>query len=101
MRDPETGKPARDPKLYREVVERIRESGTDVVVNLTAGMGGDIMHRAAELAVAARRSGTDMAGAAERVAHVADSRPEICTLDCGTMNFARGRLYHDQYARPC
>ena len=42
VRDPETGKPARDPALYREVTERIRDSATDVVLNLTAGMGGDI-----------------------------------------------------------
>ncbi len=83
----ETGKPARDPKLYREVVERIRDSDTDVVVNLTAGMGGDIVTgpSSSPLPLGA---GTDFIGAAERVAHVLDSRPEICTLDCGTMNFA-------------
>ena len=43
VRNPETGEPARDPALYREVVERIRNSGTDVVINLTAGMGGDLV----------------------------------------------------------
>jgi uncharacterized protein (DUF849 family) len=87
VRDPETGKPARDPRLYREVVERIRDSETDVVVNLTAGMGGDIITGPPDRPVPLG-PGTDMAGAAERVAHVLDSRPEICTLDCGTMNFA-------------
>jgi uncharacterized protein (DUF849 family) len=87
VRDPQTGKPARDPKLYREVVERIRASETDVVVNLTAGMGGDIITGPPDRPVPLA-AGTDMAGAAERVAHVLDSRPEICTLDCGTMNFA-------------
>ncbi len=87
VRDPETGKPARDPKLYREVTERIRDSETDVVLNLTAGMGGDIIvgPPTAPLPLA---GATDMIPAAERVAHVIESRPEICTLDCGTMNFA-------------
>jgi uncharacterized protein (DUF849 family) len=87
VRDPETGKPARDPRLYREVVERIRESETDVVVNLTAGMGGDIITGPPGSPLPLG-SATDFVGAAERVAHVIDSRPEICTLDCGTMNFA-------------
>jgi uncharacterized protein (DUF849 family) len=87
VRDPETGKPARDPALYREVTERIRDSATDVVLNLTAGMGGDLVLAGTEAPMPAG-PGTDMAGAAERVAHVLDCRPEICTLDCGTMNFA-------------
>ena len=87
VRDPETGAPSRDPKLYREVTERIRDSDTDVVLNLTAGMGGDLLFDGTEtMNRMSKRS--DMAGAAERVAHVVDCRPEICTLDCGTMNFA-------------
>jgi uncharacterized protein (DUF849 family) len=48
VRDPETGKPSRDLALYREVTERIRDSGTDVVLNLTAGMGGDLMFDGSE-----------------------------------------------------
>src|SRR5690625_5207343 len=87
VRDPETGKPARDPKLYREVVERIRDSDTDAVINLTAGMGGDIITGPPSSPLPLGE-GTDMIGAEERVAHVLDSRPELCTLDCGTMNFA-------------
>ena len=87
VRNPETGAPARDPALYHEVTERIREAKTDVVVNLTAGMGGDMVFGGTEAPLPLRQ-GTDMAGAAERMAHVADSLPEICTLDCGTMNFA-------------
>lgn len=87
VRDPETGRPSRRLDLYREVTERIRDAEVDIVLNLTAGMGGDIMLGPVEtplpLAV-----GTDMAGATERLAHVADCLPEICTLDCGTMNFA-------------
>ena len=86
VRDPETGKPARDPALYREVTERIRDSAVDVVLNLTAGMGGDLYFDGTE-AMRAMGARSDMAGAAERVAHVVECRPEICTLDCGTMNF--------------
>ncbi|MDV4143620.1 MULTISPECIES: 3-keto-5-aminohexanoate cleavage protein [Shimia] len=87
VRDPETGAPSRDLGLYREVTERIRESETDMVLNLTAGMGGDIVFGGTESPLPPVE-GTDMVGAAERVAHVADCLPEICTLDCGTMNFA-------------
>jgi len=87
VRDPETGKPARDPQLYREVTERIRDSEVDVVLNLTAGMGGDLLFDGTE-AMDRMSPRSDMAGAAERVAHVVECRPEICTLDCGTMNFA-------------
>jgi uncharacterized protein (DUF849 family) len=90
VRDPETGKGARDPKLYAEVVERIRSSGTDVVINLTAGMGGDLTLGSVEKPLPPAKIGTDMAGATERLAHVADLLPEICTLDCGTMNFGEG-----------
>ena len=87
VRDPETGKPSRDLKYYREVTERIRDSDTDVVLNLTAGMGGDIVFGDVEHPFPVNARGTDMVGATERVAHVADCLPEICTLDCGTMNF--------------
>jgi uncharacterized protein (DUF849 family) len=90
VRDPQTGKGARDPKLYREVVDRIRSSGTDVVINLTAGMGGDLTLGPPERPLPLAASGTDMADASERLAHVAELLPEICTLDCGTMNFGEG-----------
>jgi uncharacterized protein (DUF849 family) len=86
VRDPETGKPSRDLALYQEVTDRIRDSGTDVVLNLTAGMGGDAVFDGTEQ-MDRLSSKSDMAGAAERVAHVIACRPEICTLDCGTMNF--------------
>ena len=87
VREPETGKPSRRLDLYREVTERIRDAEVDVVLNLTAGMGGDIVFGGPETPLPAV-AGTDMAGATERVAHVAECLPEICTLDCGTMNFA-------------
>jgi len=90
VRDPKTGKGARDPKLYAEVVERIRASGVDVIVNLTAGMGGDLVLGSPERPLPPAPAGTDMAGAKERLTHVAELLPEICTLDCGTMNFGEG-----------
>jgi uncharacterized protein (DUF849 family) len=93
VRDPATGKGSRDPQLYREVVERVRSADVDVVLNLTAGMGGDLLLGGAEAPVPLHASGTDMAGAEERLLHVAELLPEICTLDCGTMNFAAGGDY--------
>lgn len=87
VRDPETGVPSRDVKLYREVTQRIRDADIDAVLNLTAGMGGDMVF-GPPLAPLPLLSGTDMVSAAERVEHVAECLPEICTLDCGTMNFA-------------
>ncbi|EEB76948.1 conserved hypothetical protein [marine gamma proteobacterium HTCC2148] len=88
VRDPDTGAPSRRTDLYREVVDRIRDSDTDVVVNLTAGMGGDMVFGDPESPLPLNAQGTDMVGATERMAHVAECLPEICTLDCGTMNFA-------------
>jgi uncharacterized protein (DUF849 family) len=93
VRDPTTGKGSRDPRLYREVVERIRSADVDVVLNLTAGMGGDLVLGGTEAPLSLDASGTDMAGAEERLLHVAELVPEICTLDCGTMNFAAGGDY--------
>ncbi|MGH3137819.1 MAG: 3-keto-5-aminohexanoate cleavage protein [Gaiellaceae bacterium] len=90
VRDPATGGPSRDPELYADVVERIRLSDVDVLLNLTAGMGGDLVLGGVESPLPPREDGTDMAGATERLEHVAELRPEICTLDCGTMNFAEG-----------
>ena len=87
VRDPDTGAPSRNLDYYREVTERIRESEVDVVLNLTAGMGGDIIFGPTEHPMPPV-DGTDMIGASERVRHVAECLPEICTLDCGTMNFA-------------
>jgi uncharacterized protein (DUF849 family) len=93
VRDPETGKGSRDPRLYREVVERIRASDTDVVINLTAGMGGDLVFGGPESPLPFDEAGTDLAGATERLAHVEELLPEICTLDFGSMNFAAGGDY--------
>ena len=87
VRDPETGAPSRAVELYRETTERIRDAEVDVVLNLTAGMGGDIVYGSAE-APLPLSDASDLVGAEERVAHLAVCRPEIATLDCGTMNFA-------------
>jgi len=88
VRDPETGKGSRDPKLFAEVVDRIRSSDTDIVINLTAGMGGDWVPSEADPSMPG--PGTDMIGPLERLAHVEDLLPEICSLDCGTLNFGNG-----------
>ena len=86
VRDPATGKAARKPALYREVVERIRARNADVILNLTAGMGGDFVPDPERPWQGG--PGTDMATVADRLAHVEELRPEICTLDCGSMNYA-------------
>ncbi len=87
VRDPETGVVARDPKLYREVTDRVRDSDTDVILNLTAGMGGDMVFGPVS-APLPLQDGTDMGSAESRMEPIAECLPEICTLDCGTMNFA-------------
>ena len=89
VRDPRTGKGSRDPALYREVMQRIRESGVDVIVNLTAGMGGDLEIGAGEKPLAFG-PGTDLVGPLTRLVHVEELLPDICTLDCGTLNFGDG-----------
>lgn len=89
VRDPQTGKGSRDPALYRELMEHIKTSGVDVIVNLTAGMGGDL-----EIGPGERPTdygpGTDLVGPLTRLVHVEELLPDICTLDCGTLNFGDG-----------
>jgi uncharacterized protein (DUF849 family) len=93
VRDAATSRGSRDTALYREVVERVRASDVDAVINLTAGMGGDLVLGGEDAPLPVDADGTDMVGAAERLAHVEELRPEICTLDCGSMNFAAGGEY--------
>lgn len=93
VRDPETGRGSRDVALYREAFERVRSADVDAVINLTAGMGGDLVLGGVDAPFPVDDDGTDMVGADERLAHVAELRPEICTLDCGSMNFAAGGDY--------
>jgi uncharacterized protein (DUF849 family) len=86
VRNPKTGKGSNDPVLFREVVEQIRESDTDLVLNLTAGGGGDFIPNDDEPGVGA--PGTDVQTPEERHAHVEELLPEICSLDCGSYNFS-------------
>jgi uncharacterized protein (DUF849 family) len=89
VRNPETGKFSRDVALYREVMERIREADVDIIVNLTAGMGGDLEIGAGENPMEFGPN-TDLVGPLTRLAHIEELLPEICTLDCGTLNFGDG-----------
>ena len=85
-RDPETGQGSRDPKLFKEIIDRVRDSDTDVVINITAGMGGDWVSDPSNPAMPG--PGTDMIGPEDRLAHIKECLPEICSLDCGTLNFS-------------
>ena len=85
VRDPETGKGSRAPALFKEAVDRVRDSGVDVIINLTAGMGGDWIPSDADPSMPG--PGTDMVGPEQRLAHVVECLPDICSLDCGTMIF--------------
>ena len=86
VRDLESGKGTRTVDLYREVVERIREKNEEVVINLTAGMGGDL-NVGPDDDPMAWQPGTDLVGGLERLAHVEAIRPDICSMDCGSLNF--------------
>jgi uncharacterized protein (DUF849 family) len=86
VRDPATGAASRDPALFREVFARIREKNEEVIVNLTGGMGGDILLGPDEAPLEFAR-GTDFVGPAERMKHIDELLPEIASLDCGSLNF--------------
>ncbi len=93
VREPDTGKFSRRPELYREVVQRIRNSGVDMIINLTAGMGGDLEIGPDERPLEFGRN-TDLVGPLTRLLHVQDCLPDICTLDCGTLNFGDGNTIY-------
>lgn len=86
VRDPSSGACSRDAALFRDVFERIRGQNADVIINLTGGMGGDLLLGPddAPLNFAA---GTDFVGPGARIAHIIQLRPEIGSLDCGSLNF--------------
>ncbi len=92
VRDPETGKGSRNLDHYKEVVDRVRSADVDVVLNLTAGMGGDLGLGPGETPMAFNQELTDLVGPMERIIHIDTLRPEICTLDCGSMNFGEGNF---------
>ncbi|HEY2100217.1 MAG: hypothetical protein QOI50_3659 [Pseudonocardiales bacterium] len=92
VRNIETGGPSREVALYAEVVRRIKDSGVDVVINLTAGMGGDLVIDQEDPLKPI--DGTDLVNANDRLPHVEELLPDICTLDCGSLNFGEGsQLY--------
>ncbi len=90
VRNIETGKGSRRVDLYAQVMERIRAQNSDVIINLTAGMGGDVVIGDGERPLEFG-PGTDCVGPLERLLHIEALRPEICTLDCGTLNFGDGQ----------
>ncbi len=85
VRDPETKGPSRDPDLYAQVVEQIRSAKSDVLINLTMGPGARFIPDEADPARGG--SGTTLSMPLDRVQHVLDLKPEICTLDVATFNF--------------
>ncbi len=89
VREPDSGKPSRRVELYSEVVERIRGSDVDVIINLTTGMGGDLYFGPDDEPMNFGDS-TDCVGQMERIKHVEDLLPEICSLDCGSFNYSGG-----------
>ena len=91
VRDPESGQGSRDTGLFKQTVDLIRDSSVDLVLNLTAGMGGDWIPGKEDPSMPG--PGTDMVGPEERLAHVIECKPEICSLDCGTMNFGGDYTY--------
>ena len=93
VRDPETGKGSRDNELYKEVVSRIKDNGIDVIINLTSGMGGDI-EIGPENNLLKFGPNTDFVNALERLSHVEEILPDICSLDCGTLNFGDGNMIY-------
>lgn len=92
VRDPETGAPSRRVDLYRDVVDRIRSSGVDVLINLTTGMGGDLLIGPNGTDTPA--PGSDLVGPDERIAHLRDTLPDICSLDCGSLNFGDSNMVY-------
>ena len=89
VREPDSGKSSRRVELYREVVSRIRESNVDVIINLTTGMGGDLFLGPDDEPMNFSDN-TDCVGMMERIKHVEELLPEICSLDCGSFNYAEG-----------
>src|SRR3954452_6160081 len=92
VREPATGRGSREVSYYREAVERIRASDVDVIVNTTAGMGGDLMLDPHDPTTFVE--GTDLVSGVDRLPHVEELLPDICTLDCGSLNFGEGSLVY-------
>ncbi|ANU14304.1 hypothetical protein B481_2541 [Planococcus halocryophilus Or1] len=84
-RDPKTGGISHNLDHYKEIIERIRESETDVIINITSGGGGDFIPNLSNPSTGGE--GTDMQTPKERHEPVGSLLPEMCTLDCGSVNF--------------
>lgn len=82
VREP-NGRPSMDVALYREVMDRICDSGTDIIINLTTGPGQRFVPSEDDPKVAA--PGTTLMHPLRRVEHIVELKPEICTLDLNTM----------------
>jgi len=93
VREPDTGKASRRPELFKEVVDRVRDSEVDVVINLTTGMGGDLYFGPDDEPMDFTAE-TDCVGQLERMRHVEELLPEICSLDCGSFNYAEGNYVY-------
>jgi len=87
VRDPKTGAAARELAYYKEVADRIRDSDSNVIINMTCGMGGDFQPGEGRDYFTKPGPGTDCIGVEERLAHLEPCRPEIASLDCGSLNF--------------
>jgi uncharacterized protein (DUF849 family) len=90
VRDPETGKGSRDPRLFKEVVDRVRSSGVNIVLNLTCGLGAFLLPDPEDESRALPES--DVIPVAERVKHLEQCLPEMATLDVTTGNQVEGPL---------
>ena len=94
VREPESGDCSRNLDYYREVVARVRDSSSDVILNVTCGMGGDCFYEIAEDpedgTLTSVGKSTDLVGVDQRLAHIEELKPEICSLDCGSLNFGTG-----------
>jgi uncharacterized protein (DUF849 family) len=89
VRNVVTGKGTRDVDLYRDVMEKIRAKNSNIIINFTGGMGADLAVGEGEDPLNFGE-GTDLVGPAARYRHIKELRPEICTIDCGSMNFGDG-----------
>jgi uncharacterized protein (DUF849 family) len=90
VRNPQTGKPSMEAGLYREVIDRIREAGSPVIINLTTGPGARFIP--SNVTANQAEAGSNLRPPVERVQHIVELKPEICSLDMGTLNFGKGAL---------
>jgi uncharacterized protein (DUF849 family) len=87
VRDRETHQASMDGALYAEVVERIRARNRDVVINLTTGTGARFDPGVPDPAQPG--PGTTLSPPEARVRHIEALRPDVCSLDVGSLNFGR------------